>query len=322
MNFPMADKNKQVACLLCDKKVKLIENGVICSGLCQQHFHYECLKIDKNKIKLLKRNYEDWKCNNCEAQPQQSADDQSSVMGKLDLLLAKVTKLELLVNRVDNLETRMNEVEESIKFLHEDYDERQKQEGGVVPMEEVKTDINEMKVKMNYWEQQNMDDQFVLDGVPEPQGKEDLKLAVLMVCNAAKVDQDGEDLIQRQDIVSVMRMRNKNVNPKQSKWAPIHVKVKTRGLPAEIMKAKKTSVPMLYPKMLGWPDVGKQIYINPMLTKENKDLLVYARLKLKTREESSYKFVWFKDGKVLARRNLEDRVTWCRDRKDVDKLVR
>jgi predicted RNase H-like nuclease (RuvC/YqgF family) len=324
-------------CLLCDKVVKIPEFGLICSGKCQQYFHYDCLHISRNQVKQIKKESDKWKCFNCNLATLKTADmDPNTVINtKLDSILTRLNNLESLVGKVNDLEQRVEELEKSQKHLSDNYDDLVKQEGGVAQTKEVKkltkdnetlkASLKEITWKLNKSEQEGLSDQFVLEGVPETEG-EDVTQVVLLVCNSLKKNEDDDNLIDGEDLISVARMRPKIKRTvaanATTKPAPILVKVTRSDLATKVMTSKKENVPMYFPDLIGMAKTGKQIYINPMLTKDNKDLLVYARLKLKSKENTVYKFVWFKAGKVLARRTNEDKVVWIKDKEDVDKLLK
>lgn len=328
-------------CLLCKIKVIIPDTGIMCSGKCQAAFHYECLGLSRNKVKNVKKAHENWKCNNCETEKQpppspQSADPvQIKILEKLEDLVKRVMNVENIVLKVESIEKKVNEFEDSIKFISKEYEEikeklSKQQEGVAEPnvnmtkmIEEnqvLKDEINLLKWKISFKEQQELDDQIVIDGIPEKEN-ENLIQVVFKICNMLKDKEDDQNIISESDIISATRMKSKKYNKTTTtKSAPIHIKLKTKEIKDLILKNKKEFVPMLHTQMVGYEATGKQVYFNPMLTRENKDLLMYARAKLKTIDGPNFKFVWYRNGKVLARKTKDSDVLWCKDKNTVDNI--
>jgi hypothetical protein len=114
-----------------------------------------------------------------------------------------------------------------------------------------------------------------------------------------------------------MKPKHKN----QNKIPPIHVTVKNKILADKIIQAKKEFAPIITPGDLKLKP-GKQIYINYMLTKENKDLLMHTRNILKNKDGPYYKFEWYSKGKILARKDKDTPVIWCKNKGVVQELIK
>ena len=62
-------------------------------------------------------------------------------------------------------------------------------------------------------------------------------------------------------------------------------------------------------------NVDKRIFINDELTALNRNLLWNAKIKAK---EHNWKYVWIKDGRILAKKNDADRPIYIRKLSDVN----
>jgi Baculovirus FP protein len=142
-----------------------------------------------------------------------------------------------------------------------------------------------------------------------------------------KTISNDETILNLEDMDRITRLKPKVPRDTSNKRpAPILVVFKTKLKRNQFMDEKKQKRRMMFPYHMEnrfvASDGEQQVYFNPMLTRENKDLLYYARQQLKPRENPKFKFVWYKDGKVLARKTPEAKVIWCKDKSVVDELFK
>jgi hypothetical protein len=263
---------------------------------------------------------ETWKFQNCE---EKTAEDPESVIhnidAKLSTILNRLTKLEELTARVSKIEDSLEDAKQNIDFINEKYHEIIGTGGCVANKElehlanqnkELVAQVAELQWKHNQREQDELGNQLVI-GVQEVE-KEDIKNLALKVCSLLKESDASPDIIKEEGIVEVTRMKTKS-NYSQNKLSPIHVTLKNKVLADKIIQAKKDFAPIIVPGDLKLKP-GKQIYINYMLTKENKDLLMHTRNTLKNKEGFNFKFVWHSKVKILARKDRDTPVIRCKNK--------
>lgn len=96
----------------------------------------------------------------------------------------------------------------------------------------------------------------------------------------------------------------------------IIIQFKTREARDMWLTKKKERKNLTNGKILGTSSKDK-VYVNEHLTNSNKRLLWLAKNKARAAE---WKFVWFANGKILARKKEGQKAIWIRDEKDVERL--
>ncbi|KAF4532715.1 hypothetical protein B566_EDAN004703 [Ephemera danica] len=272
---------------------------------------------------------EKYHCNNCSVlspkNPKDTETDRDErIFSRLELILERLDKLEELHTRVSSVEDRVDEIEKSQKFISQKYDELNLKVGVAGPNqltkenESLKAEMKEIKWKLNNNEQEKLRNQIVMEGIPEKPEVIEVVIDVLKT-----MDDNNSELIKKEDILTATRMKSKpqeNNPARMQRTSPIIIKLKNEELATNIINLKKEKAPQLTPTDVGLQNTGKLIYFNPLLTKDIRELLMHARLKLKNRDSPKYKFVWNKNGKVLARKANNTEVIWLKDKSDVDKI--
>lgn len=271
----ITDKNisQTDVCGNCDKYVKDFEMNLCCDN-CGSYYHGECLKINSKMYKtLMKKPF--WTCSKkCNEEYQHNNEDVEIFDLENPTLKDVMSKL----FEISESQKYMSTIYEENKALIEDYSNLR------THFFAMKNELNNVKFELNALQQEKLDNNIIIYGVPNipNENGQKLKEDVSEIMKSINVD------VNENDISDIYRLRNnKNV-----KNLPVIVKFTKKEMKMNILEKKKGIV--IKPK-----DQGGSIKINEHLT------TVGYKLLLKTREVlgKHFKFIWSKDGKIFIKKD-------------------
>lgn len=165
---------------------------------------------------------------------------------------------------------------------------------------------SELREEIEFVKQVNLSNSVVIYGVPK---KKDTSDTSLVEAIAKKLDLN----ITESDLSETFRLGVKN--SANSSTPPLVVKFVRNSVRTSFISAKNK-------KNLKTTDIGlqgesKRIYLNEYLTRNNNDLLKYA----KQLKEKDFKYVWPAGGKVFAKKQEGDKAIVIRNKLMVDELL-
>ncbi|XP_037555109.2 uncharacterized protein LOC119431705 [Dermacentor silvarum] len=328
----LSSDGRFLSCVECKNGFHL---GKTCSGVAESTFL---------SMGSLKR--ESWKCKHCRSSTGElssgqlrnsaasaEADDPSSQLGSLreqlqginDMVVTllplkeKVDQLLALKPRIDevlSLRETVLELQSSVQYLATGYDtvlaQTKESDSAVKGIETQVESLTECVRKQSeeiaqFRAERNKDEQYSrlsnleLHGLPFSSG-EDLRAVISELAQKLALTE-----FNPRDVVAVHRLP-----ARKDKVPPVLVRFSGPSLRdtwlAARRKLRDLAQKKLYPMM----------YLNENLTQTNKELFWKARTKGK---ESSYKYVWVKNGKIFARKEDGGRVLRIATVDDVDKMT-
>lgn len=320
-----------VKCYKCNRVVNTKSPGIQCSK-CNKWIHAACASITPEQLNTLYATESvDWKCRVCagtlkkpkrlscimpdpedddntDAEQLPNSEDQGmdyhTMMTRMLREVRQVIRDELATtmqfysNKIDDYEIKVNGYVENIKTVERHCTDLKNQYNNLV----LRNNILEQKV--NAIEQRNIINNLEICGVQE-QKNENIKAIVQNISDTIKQP------IQEVDKAYRKKMKNKTGTNKDTAADIIIVSLK-EGCRDKWLQAAKE-----------W-NTGKQkheqIYIRESLTPSNSYLLWKAKQELKFTK--LYKYVWYKGGSILARREENDKANLIRSEADIERLAR
>ena len=211
---------------------------------------------------------------------------------------AQFTKLnktiENLTTRVTGVERKQSEFENTIEFLHAEFQDIKKQMTELADKQKLEDD--KLKRQVSVLQEARNQKTLRISGIPHT-NQEDLhyligKLAAAMECP-----------ISKSDIDTIYRIKAKD--DKQSSAAPIIVRFNNMDIRDEFYNGRKS---------LGKNDITtnsiglagrhrSKIFINEYLSRQSQALFYAAR---KKRAELSYQYIWTFHGQIYMRKSKSD----------------
>lgn len=318
-------------CSVCRKPVE--GKFLVCSG-CGEGFHLgkNCSAITDSaytKMSTVKR--ETWMCQTCKSgtssnQSNASLDPHfSAINSKLDqltstveMLMVKVEELLSFKATCEKMAETVSDIQTSIDFLSEKYDsvlstltvnqtEMSQLKAEVESLSATvarQTDIlDKTTLQINELEQYGRRCNLVIHGLPlKP--NEDLKSFMCDLAGRLKLTNFQED-----EICKIHRLPTQD---KSNTSPPILVQFQNASVQEKWFRARK-DLPDL-----AEPEKFPRLYFNENLTRMNSELFRLARSKGK---ENGFKFVWTRNGKVLARKSEGAPFIRIEKLSDLDKIV-
>lgn len=278
-------------CGVCDVPLTQSDVMVKCNG-CDKGLHIGCSTLSANTYKNMSRqSKETWRCGECREK---------------DQILKKRKFTPSSPGGKDKEKEKEIKQEEMIKFIFEMFREFDMQGlncmietvlGKIEKMEkellEKDDEIKNLKMEMEILKKE--DNKLKLEIINLPEMKDE-KLEERIVNLGARL----KTTIKKEDIISVFRL------PTKDDRRPVLVKFSREAVKQGLLKARKNEALELE---------GKKIYINEHLEKETRIRL--AKAKAKGREEN-WKYVWVKNGKIMARKDDSKGSRFIRINKEED----
>lgn len=228
-------------------------------------------------------------------------------------------KLQNVENEVNQLKTdagnikatadkNSKELEEwKIKFenLEKKFEEQQKQIDEMKKGEQTTAGIDWRKEKAEM-KQYSRRENLEVHNVPETEN-ENLEDVFKKICNSVGV------YVESEDISAVHRLRQKEKN----RPPPFIVRFVNRKKKVDIMEARKGKI-ITQDRIFG-NGSGELIFINDNIEPYYKNLLLFARKKLK--KENGWEYIWFKNDAVLAKKTAQSKTCKIVHEEQIVKLV-
>lgn len=295
-------------CLVCGDSVPEDDDYALCS-IKQCKLHFECAGIAENTwSRMGQKRRDEWKCKLCQGKAFSVPINNDTISKLHEDFLAKMQEtikeqFEIYSSKVND---QIAELKESVKFCCSKIDEYEnnlscyKKEVNSLKNnheylydenQELKHNFAALKLQYETLEQYNRKHNIEIDGIPL-QNDETMPDIVGTLSNII-----GEPVNYQVDIQAAHRVPTK----RKSGIKPIVVQFSNRQkrdaflLKAKKIKIKSTAFVNNVPETF--------VYVNEHLTPFNRELLFKSKqLKL-----NGYKYVWPKDGKILAKKTDSDR---------------
>lgn len=163
--------------------------------------------------------------------------------------------------------------------------------------------VVKMSIDVNFIKQQNLKNNMILAGVPYRKG-ENLKTTFIKICNTLKVD-------IAEECFEIRRFTSKTgKNPSN-----ILVELDEYTVKKTLLKNCKTK--SILTSELGFTGDHSVVLFN-QLTHDNLEILAEAK-KLKT--ECNFKFIWFQNNQILAKRIEKAKIYTLNTKNDIAKII-
>lgn len=325
-------------CKLCAKALPESGDFAQCSN-CKENYHFSpCSTVAASTWKAMsKKDKAEWRCQKCRAernranslssvidkataQKQQRNDDdvieqseskrprnnESLLIGsikndvemlqsKFNVFVTNLAEIKLMLTdlstNVVGLSNTTKELENVVKTLHDEI-KNLKEENWQKAKQ-----IEFMAERMDDMQQQLLANNVEILNVPVLESPKKAVIHVAEVVGMQLKEEDVEDAF-------LLKKKNK-----------IIIKFGSKRVKAEFMKKVKTTKPTA--DNLKTDEPKKRIFVNDELTAFNRFLLWKTKNKAK---ELSWRFVWVKDGKIMAKKDESARIIYIRNEPDIEKL--
>lgn len=291
-------------CTRC-KKLLPSEDYAACTE-CGGLYHLDCSLPENNYKKLLKKQ-KDWKSSKCvqgvSTRNMEEQRKQDKEYNNEDLVEVKksLAEMNMKFNELLDMKNGLLELTKTINFLAEKYDTLIKEldtvktenKNAIKQIEELKNAnkdkdqiIADLEERTENLEQYTRNHNIEIHGIPQKQN-EDCKNLLLKIAQELDIDMNMEEM----DVAHRVAVR------RATTALPIVAQLTTRTKRDELVKQK---VLIIMNNNIEGLQIGQKMFISEHLTLKNKNLLRLAKIRAR---ELNYKYVWYKFGKVLVRKN-------------------
>lgn len=291
-------------------------------GECGNGFHFDCSVTENSYIKITKS--KKWKCINCSARGPEtrlrSAHTSTSIENENQNDPSEIKKIletiNLKVNELDSIKSELQNLTKSVVFHAEQYDvllEKVNEINGTLKnqnkiINKLQEENKEKDIviynlidKIEHLEQYSRNKNIEIVGIPEKKG-EDCKDIVIDMARELQMD------IKKSDIDVAHRIHSAKPNVPRN----IVAQFTNRTVRDQIINKKQLTITN---NSINGSSIGTKIYINEHLTPYFKNLLRLAKIK---KREADFKFVWFRNNKLLARKTENSPVIRLFNEKDIN----
>lgn len=323
-------------CVKCSKRIKSTDIK-LCSK-CSNTYHYQCLGVPLDTFgKESKAFKASWKCSECITDkggdtPSHSkagaphVDTSSPSTNTEDLKQYIEKKLEESLSRLlsdirrdfttENSNTRsiIQDLTESVNFMSDKYEKLQETLNSKIQLIEkqdvvittLRSEVTDLKARVNLFEQQSRECNLELQCVPEHRS-ENLKSVIQQLFTTVGCD------LTNHNLVNYHRVPKKN--QESSRPRSIVVKLASPLIRDTVIAAVKTfnrthQQDKLSTAHLGLGGDKKPVYVCEHLSPGNKLLHASAR---KVAKDKKFEFVWVRGGKVFMRKDINTKSFIVRD---------
>lgn len=175
--------------------------------------------------------------------------------------------------------------------------------------------ISQLRAELNEREQISLENVLEIAGIPETNGE---SLMHLTGAVAAKLGVQIDD----RDVIRVVRagprlLQATSANGPSPRPRPIVLHLARRAIKDDLMKGFRVRRGANSADMGLPPHEPRPFYINERLTKENRALFGKAK---EMGRKHGWRFVWTKEGKIMAKRNEDAPYFKIRGEKDLDRV--
>lgn len=310
----------------CKSCCKPIEGDfVLCSGECKGEFHFQC-SIDENAYRKLVAKKKNWKCADClgntkflrskSVTDESSTDNQSQpdlrgeirtmkdILCNIDTKLADIKEIKLQLVRVEESQEFISRQYEEIKAMMETNNREvnllKKQVKTLVEENNEKDGkIRQLHSKVEKLEQYNRRRTVEIHQLPRVEDENCFEIVKSLG------EQKGVK-IEKQDVEGVYRIAVRD----QSRIPPLVIQFQSKSKKEEFCKGRRL-------RIREGQNRGKEIFINDNLSPHFRQLMMAAKGIARNR---GYKFVWYKEEKVLVRKTDTSEIIYLESERDLQKL--
>lgn len=313
-------------CTKCDEYLPPDNDFVVCQGCCAK-LHYLCAGVRESKWRTNTTEYKSaWRCSTCKTRSDPTIFEKKEG-GKLEKTLDTILPGES-VNALGNmirkiiqeenqlLMARMNEFQTSVEFCSNQIDDftklvknlieenvvlTKKYNGLEDKYKQLEKETNSLKIISEENLQYNRNRNLIVSGIPDIKNENLVDIAI-MLSNSIDVS------VTAHDIQAIHRLSRNS-----EKANPIIIQFTNRLVRDKFLencKSRRPTTTNIYKDLRPSP-----IYVNEHLTPYFKNLMNEAKKKT-INNEKVYKFVWFKNSKLLVRKAENEpviRVTSIKD---------
>lgn len=296
-------------------------------GDCKGYFHLECGGVSELDARIMQSEKTPWICAGCLDESATTASRRQSMLfsqhGNASARRSDVfnrptgepsysgdMELKILIRE---LQEEMKEMRKTMEFFNEKYEEEAKRNKVLADMvsevsrdnQELRKEIQKLKSTVNAQENSKLKSNITISGL---------------------LDVADDGVVSKEKITKLVQGLNVNCNGGDFENIKIYeinngakavVTLRSLELKQTILKARaqkgKISI-----RSLGLGESSRAIFIDEDLSKEMYALFKKAREQLK---EKNYKYVWHRNGRVLARKSEGDRYVVIRGENDLEELL-
>lgn len=293
-------------CLSCNEALSEKSLKMKCVE-CEYSYHLgACSGIQESTFKTKGESWHSaWRCQTCRISKQRSSKPKKD--SDVDVMVALAAMNKKLDSLLDLKET-VNGIEQAIQMLSDKYDgvisrmtqqemdlKELKKRVERVEQDEAKAEIRQLKDQINELEWRSRRQNLELHGIPTTE-KENMMEKVNKVARSLRLPE-----LTPTDIVSMHRLASKPD--------------KIPGIIVRFMS--QTTRDLWLSKRLHLKEDGNNVYLLENLTKHEKSLLWSAK---ECAKEKAYKYVWYRNGRVLVRKADGEPVIVIKSIDDLERL--
>lgn len=280
-------------------------NAIVCSG-CKKHFDYACSGITESGYRRLGAERQAaWRCPGCKSPKPITMDQVMQELSSIKLTLAPMMELindiKEIKSEISDIKSTMGSYSEKLESVDQRLIAVEKAQYDIVQLKEQVSKLEEDLNEKNQWTRLN---NVEIKGIPM-KDHENLFNVV------AKIGSKIMYPIEKRDINFLARVPSRD-----QKTKPIIVSFVNRYTKENFVAAAR-SYKTLCSADIDLGDKGR-IYINDHLTVQNKILLTKAKHLAK---EKNVEYVWVKNCKIFARKNVQSKVIAIRKQEDLNKII-
>jgi len=292
-----------MSCSTCSNPIDVVAEAITC-GNCKKSFHpTPCSSLIESSWKAMSsRNKADWRCNACRrirtrADEDDGSDSSINKRYRTEEISSMRTFKKEITNKIDEMafkfEGLLDEMKKMLNQTNTSHLALSKKIEELVAECQVKDKkIDMLETRINYLEQKHLENNAVVVNAPT------LKPPIETVIDIAKA---AELNISPSDIIDAYRTKDHK-----------KIIVKFANKNSKVLLMKKVRERKITQNNLGYSsnsnsnntNSNNKIYVNEELTRLNRHLFWLAKCKAR---ETNWKFVWVKEGRILAKKNEGDR---------------
>lgn len=227
------------------------------------------------------------------------------------------TEMAQLKDTIKNSGERLDGIEARVEALEVKLEQK------VLPInnEQLDSTIAELKCQLNERDQELLLNDIEITGIPECKDESTLHVVKVLAVKLG-VAIDERDLVHAERIGATLRNRvvasdgSTSADPATQRPRTISVRLARRATRDALLRAARVRRG-LSTGDLDMPGPPHRVYVNERLTRTNRQLFYRAR---QAGSLHNWKYVWTRDGKILARKDDRQKVERIRREDDVTKI--
>lgn len=307
-------------CKLCHRNIGKMKMKLAC-GTCKGYFHLDCGEVTEIDARIMQHDKTSWFCNDCTSERRMSIINQPIRPRRTSSFIPSHSSpnekdegsIYELVTILRELQNDFKEMKQSIEFLNEKYEEEKTHNKVMSDMvtemskenQLLKDRVTKLEHTVSLQEENKVKNNLCISGLVCNESEKDSMAAKLVtLCNFLKVPSSESNF----EILKHFKTNN---------TVRSIVKIADSDLKQKILKAK-TQKRKITRNAVGIDDTEVVIYISEELTKETYKLLKKCK---RLKSEANYKYVWQRNGKVLARKADGDKHVIIADEDHLKELL-